>query len=308
VPGARGITTSGILAIGLVALMIVGAILVARRNVRLERADHAGAMRVAIVLLLANVIWGLLLAHHVLAPVPMMVTLAVVLAGGTLVGSLAFIVYLALEPDLRRKSPQTLVSWSRVIAGGFRDPLVGRDLLVGAAAGVGLELLRQLQAISPSWLGRAPDLARPPNVFDGSVLRTLAYILGESVDAALVATSLLLMFVLFMVVLRRRTLATALFVLVGFVLTADQLTHWIQWPFEALLIAVVVAIVVRLGLLPLVVAEIVQTVLYDTPLVLDPGVWFAPASYTVLIFILALALFGLRTSLAGERVFARRFD
>jgi hypothetical protein len=94
------------------------------------------------------------------------------------------------------------------------------------------------------------------------------------------------------------------FVLVGLVLTADQLTHWIQWPFAALLIAVVVAIVVRLGLLPLVVAEIAQTVLYDTPLILDPGVWLAPASYTVLTFILALAPFGLPTSLAGHRAFA----
>jgi hypothetical protein len=41
--------------------------------------------------------------------------------------------------------------------------------------------------------------------------------------------------------------------------------------------------------------------------VLDPGSWLAPASNTVLIFVLALAIFGLRTSLAGQRVFAGRF-
>ena len=194
------------------------------------------------------------------------------------------------------------MSWSRVIADGFRDPLVGRDLLIGA--GVGIELLRQLRSISQSWIGRAPDLARPAAVFDGSVLRMLAYLVGESSEAALVATVLLLTFVLLMVVLRRRTVAAACFVLLLFAIASAQTTHWMQWPFSALLVVVTVA---RLGLLPLVV-EIVQNALFETPLVLDPGSWLAPASYTVLIFVLVLAAYGLRTSLAGQRVFAGRFD
>jgi hypothetical protein len=73
-------------------------------------------------------------------------------------------------------------------------------------------------------------------------------------------------------------------------------------------VAVVVVTVARLGMLALVVAEIVQTVLYETPLILDPGAWLSPASYTVLIFVLTLVFFGLRTSLAGQRLFAGRFD
>ncbi len=307
-PAPPGISIGGIAAIVLAALVIVGAILRARRNVRTDRADHAGAMRVAIVLLVADVLWGLLQAHHVLAPFPIVLTLAVVLAGAALLGTLAYVVYLALEPDLRRKSPRTLVSWSRVIAGRLRDPLVGRDLLIGAAVGVGIVLFRQLQALSPSWIGRAPDLARPPIIFDGSVLRTLAYIVGESSQAALIATALLLTFVLLMVVLRRKRLAVACFLVLLFAISSGQTTHWIQWPFSALLVAVVVVTVARLGLLPLVVAEIVQNALYETPLVLDPGSWLAPASYTALIFVLGLAVFGLRTSLAGQRVFAGRFD
>ena len=307
-PQPRRIPLSGIAAAVLAALVLAGAILLARRNVRLDRADHAGAMRVALVLLLANVTSGLLQAHHVLAPAPMLLTIAVVLASGTLLGALAYVVYLALEPDLRRKSPQTLVSWTRFIAGGARDPLVGRDLLVGAAVGLGIVLLRQLQALAPSWIGRAPDLAQPPAVFDGSVLRTLAFIFGESAEAALIATLLLLGMVLSMVVLRRKPLAGGLYLLVLFTITGSQMSHWIQWPFSALLVMVVIVTVARLGMLALVVAEIVQTVLYETPLILDPSAWLSPASYTVLLFVLALVAFGLRTSLAGQRVFAGRFD
>jgi serine/threonine-protein kinase len=43
--------------------------------------------------------------------------------------------YIALEPYVRRRWPATLVSWSRLLAGRFRDPLVGRDVLVGCLAG-----------------------------------------------------------------------------------------------------------------------------------------------------------------------------
>ncbi len=305
---APGVTLGGVLGVVVPTLVLVGAILLARRNVRLERADHAGAMRVAIVLLLANVVSGLLTAHHVLSPIPILLSLAVLLARGTLLGSLAYVVYLALEPDVRRRSPQTLVSWSRIISGGLRDPLVGRDLLIGAALGVGIQILRQLQALSPVWIGRAPNVSQPPNAFDGSVQHTLAHILGESANATLVATGLLLMFVLMMSVLRRRRLAGICFVVILFAANATQTTQWIQLPFSALLVAVVVLTVARLGMLPLVVGEITQTILYETPLRVHPGSWLAPASFTAVIFVAGLALFGLRTSLAGQKLFADRLD
>ena len=50
--------------------------------------------------------------------------------------------YISFEPFVRRRWPQTMISWSRVLAGGFRDPLVGRDLLVGCLSGVVLALIQ----------------------------------------------------------------------------------------------------------------------------------------------------------------------
>jgi hypothetical protein len=52
-----------------------------------------------------------------------------------------WLLYIALEPLMRRHSPGLLVDWSRLLAGSFRDPLVGRDLLIGCAAGIALVLL-----------------------------------------------------------------------------------------------------------------------------------------------------------------------
>ncbi len=44
-------------------------------------------------------------------------------------------IYIALEPSVRRYWPRLLISWSRLMAGDFRDPMVGRDLLVGGCWG-----------------------------------------------------------------------------------------------------------------------------------------------------------------------------
>ena len=51
-------------------------------------------------------------------------------------GLILWTVYLALEPYVRRHWPRTLISWSKLLAGQWRDPIVGRDVLLGAALGV----------------------------------------------------------------------------------------------------------------------------------------------------------------------------
>ena len=40
-----------------------------------------------------------------------------------------YLLYLGLEPFVRRSWPTMLVGWSRVLAGRIRDPLIGRDIL-----------------------------------------------------------------------------------------------------------------------------------------------------------------------------------
>ena len=49
---------------------------------------------------------------------------------------LLWVLYLAVEPYVRRFWPATIVSWSRLMARQWRDPLVGRDILFGVALGV----------------------------------------------------------------------------------------------------------------------------------------------------------------------------
>src|SRR5579864_73700 len=50
-------------------------------------------------------------------------------------GTLFWMIYLALEPYVRRHWPHSIISWSRLIDGKVRDPAVGRDVLFGVVLG-----------------------------------------------------------------------------------------------------------------------------------------------------------------------------
>src|SRR5262249_50622414 len=56
-------------------------------------------------------------------------------------GLVVWVFYAALEPWVRRYWPQTVISWSRYVSKGLRDPLVGRDLLYGTALGILLAVI-----------------------------------------------------------------------------------------------------------------------------------------------------------------------
>jgi serine/threonine-protein kinase len=62
-----------------------------------------------------------------------------------------WLLYVALEPFARRRFPKTLISWKRLLAGRIRDPLVGRDILVGAALGTLSAVILRL-----AWLRSSP--------------------------------------------------------------------------------------------------------------------------------------------------------
>ena len=70
----------------------------------------------------------------------------------------AWIFYVAVEPYVRRYWPQSLTSWSRVFEGRMRDPLVGRDILFGATAGVVSMVVAMIGYSGQSWLGSSAEL------------------------------------------------------------------------------------------------------------------------------------------------------
>jgi serine/threonine-protein kinase len=114
--------------------LMAAAVLVARRNLRLDRADRRGATRLALWMTACTALSWALAEHHV----PSIWEMYLVMMGcgwALFAGLLTAAFYLALEPYVRRIWPSMIISWSRAMAGARRDPLVGRDLLIGSAVG-----------------------------------------------------------------------------------------------------------------------------------------------------------------------------
>ncbi|HEX8198299.1 MAG TPA: serine/threonine-protein kinase, partial [Pyrinomonadaceae bacterium] len=134
------------------SLMVV-AFFLARRNLRQGRADAKGTIKITIFVFLIGSAAEMLGAHHIpdlLGESNMFFRIA-----GTwlsIVASMALF-YLALEPYARRHMPNLIISWNRLLAGDFRDPLVGRDILIGGMLGLAYVAGSYLQVLLPDWLG-----------------------------------------------------------------------------------------------------------------------------------------------------------
>ncbi len=304
--GNDGPDAAALFGIMLPAVVLVGALLLARRNLRLGRGDLRGATAIALTILVVHIVAGLLVAHHTFDPPATLLTLGMLVSRGLALGMLVHVVYVALEPDVRRRWPATLIGWSRVLTGRWRDPLVGRDLLVGAAVGVLAHLLTQLERVSPAWVGGPPTISRPPVGFDGSLSKLIASVLDQFGSAVPLATLMLLAFFLLFLVFRRLLAATSVFVALLLAYAVAELGWSIALVFAIAGAALYTVSVARLGLLTLVVAIAVSSMLDATPLTFDASQWFGPASYGLLLFVAAVAAFGFRSSLADKPMFDSR--
>jgi Protein kinase domain len=138
----------------IIFLLPLGAGWMAFRNVKAGRGDVRGATKTAIfVAALTMVVWVVAPTHIGQLDAELNRFFATI-GFALFQAALLFSVYLAVEPAVRRLWPGSLVSWSRVTTGNWRrDPLVGRDLLIGATIGVGLTAVTRIYQLVPMALG-----------------------------------------------------------------------------------------------------------------------------------------------------------
>lgn len=284
----------------LAAVFIAGAI-AARRNVVRGRADVRGAWRAGVVIALCVFAADMTVAHHHLAP-GLEWPLIYRLIGGAMFDALVgWIAYLAIEPFVRRIWPEMLVGWTRLVSGRTRDPLVGREVLLGLVIGAagtiattGIALL--MSSIEPVPPGNplAQISVRAPiglaNAFLFSASNALTYTFG-----------FVTIIVLFRLLLRRTDLAFAAFVLVvALVGVPESLSAILELAAIALF---VVAGLHFAGVLGAVTAFFLYHLALSTPLTLDTSVWYAPRTIVTLLIVISLAALAFRNALAGKPAF-----
>jgi eukaryotic-like serine/threonine-protein kinase len=294
----------------LLVLTMIGAVLLARRNFRLGRGDRKGALRLALFTTSADYLAWLFKGHHVFELSELLRAL-LHFAYPLLLGCVLWVLYLALEPYVRRLWPQMLVSWVRLLDGRFRDPLVGRDIAFGLVAGFGFQLLDYVSRLMPAWLHRAaprPDLGDPRLGLELISLRGARYVLGNLASSPIGSMTLPLILVVLLLLVRilvRNQRAAVAILVVMAVATADPLgaDPLLAFVFNVVGIVLFLTLLFRCGLLSIVVASFVQNFLNSYPLSTDLSAWYAASTVLVAVVIALLGAYSLRVALAGRSLY-----
>jgi len=216
-----------------------------------------------------------------------------------------WVLYIALEPFIRRRWPERIISWSRLLAGGFRDPLVGRDILVGAAFGAVMILGLILSFVGLSWIGQPPELAlNPGNQAIGAHLFVSKF--ASQIFASLfLAFFAFFMLLLFVTVLRRERLAlVALWLLIIVLSALVTKTNALMIPFVAVFAFIFVFVLYRYGLLALAFALFVSHTWVFFSMTGDFTAWYATDFVISLVICIALTVYGFYMSLSGQSLFS----
>jgi hypothetical protein len=277
--------------------LAVTALPLARINLRGGRGDIRGALRLAaLVMAIRMVIW-LLRSKHAVTLDGELMFLAVACLRALGEAALVWLFYIALEPYVRRFWPQPVIAWNRLLAGRFRDPLIGRSVLLGSLLGVVWVLIGKLDRLATELL-QLPLRAALYFPERLAALHGPRHAMVACIDSLRYGIYQGLFFVLLIallrVLLRRPWLAFVVAVLIISPMYIPRGGHpAVSWLTIGLAgIALSVGVTFRYGMLALMTAFFVNAVLTRFPLTLDRSVWYADLSSFALAIAAAVGLYG----------------
>ncbi len=291
---------SGIFGTIFALLIFGGGIWLAYRNYSRGKGDRRGAWRMASVVFLFELLLFVLRAHLSFTNESLFLLL-LALSTGLFVAAFLWTLYIALEPYVRSKWPQTIVSWSRLLSGKLRDPLVGRDILLGTLLGMTWVVVYFAGYLLDIRVGDRPLLAST-EILEGT--RPAISLWFTNILGGLLGVLMFFFILVFLRVLVRNAWVSAgLFVVLFTLPKILTSTHrMIDGPIWALIYLIAAFAVVRFGLIVLATATFTANVLLNVPFTLDSGDWYAPTSILVVLSFVALAVWGFYTALAGQKL------
>ncbi len=282
------------------AVGILFAVLLAVRNWKLNRTDRQGAFRLAVFQYSVVALVWLLAAHFP----PAAPTGNILLIGGVqslLVPLACWTLYLALEPLVRARWPQALITWSRLLSGHWRDAQVNGHALVGIAVGAlvwaVLTILQILEGV--------PDSVNDPEQLKQAGLWVAR--LGGTVGGAVI-TGMVLLFVFLglRVLLRRDWIAAVVSAVILAVLTSGNAAGG-SWALRlgavTLLFGLMIYLLLRLGLVATIALVCTINWLGGLTLGTDWSQWYTSYGVARLALLGAVTAWTFRDSLGGQDLF-----
>jgi len=276
-------------------LALVGGLWWGIANLARRKGDRRTATRVAFFLFGLGALEWLLGAHHGRDVVREVGRAIAASERWLYLAAFGWILYVALEPTVRSLGPHKLVAWTRLVAGRTSDPAVGRDVLLGILGGLAVQVVTRAHWLVVAGLGdpaARPQLERA-QVYEG-VLALLAALVGLVGMSGLWALLILFVYLLFLRVLRRRALALGAFFLLGMARMPHAVvgaSAWIDGGMRSLMMAIILALVLRAGILSLAALFFVLEGLESASVQVDGG-WTASPGQLVVTILIAASAYG----------------
>jgi serine/threonine-protein kinase len=291
--------------------LFLAALIVAYHNLKAGRGDKKGALKLGVLVFLTTTLPRLIDNNHVPEFSGELTIFAESASSGVFFAAFTWIFYIALEPFVRRRWSELMISWSRLLAGDFRDPLVGRDILIGGLLGLCGAAAQYLTMLLYQWSG----IASPPymQVFTPELLSGIEIVVAHLFFpmSFLIFYTIAISFVLLLLltVLRKKSLAIAAFWLIYLIpwLIGAIYGSWLPLVGGVLAATLVTIAVARFGLLALYIYFLFQALSFNHTITSDFSSWYAKNTLFVFVVIMSVAIYGFYTSLAGQKIFEAKF-
>jgi hypothetical protein len=274
-------------------LLLLIAVPIGILKLRATKRDYRGVVRLAVVVVLLEIfaavlrLGGSATFYDGLSRLCMAVVRAVGFAG------LLGVFYLMIDAYARRLWPHLLVTWNRLLLGRFSDPDVRFHTLVGVCVGCWLAFAAAAERVIVNLCGM-----NVRTMFGGERIAeklhgfasALASYCGSVTQALVYGVLFLLLLVVVRAWIRHSTWAALVCVLVLAPIVvprgAHQYTAWLAMGFGGAVVSV--WIMVRFGLLAIVVAIFVATILNTTPMNIGSRAWTVGISMCAIAILVCL--------------------
>ena len=270
--------------------LMIAAVVLAWRNLKHGRGDQRGALRAATVLFVCEMVaW--FCGRHVGAFSTDFGRLVGATGRSLFDAGLLWLTYLGLEPYIRRFSPDSLIGWTRLLSGRWRDPQVASDVLLGVCVGLGMTLFYGAHNLLPPLFGQPEPMPLAPR--ETASLLGLRFVIarilstvGSSLSSGMLAVAGVVTLLIF---LKRKWAAhvASSVIFVGVVIS-DMFspgTPWLDLAIGLGIISLWTGVILYGGLLATVAALTTHFLLLRAPITTDFSSWRATPGITYLLVI-----------------------
>lgn len=279
-------------------------LLMARRNWKSGRVDRTGALRIGMARFAFGALFWVGWTHLV---TNVMSAFLAMVGSCLLAATMIWLVYLALEPEVRARWPHSIVTWNRVLAGRWLDAQVGSHILIGAMVGAATWTVFKIVA---ALAGPQGALSTETNIGVAMGAREWIWAQTSAMNSAIDLGLIIFLTIFAMRVLLRKDVFAAL--AVAFLLTFTE-NEALSGPNWLLMFAMYFAVygilafvLLRFGLASTLSAVFFIKAIDDMTLGTDWTTWYAPSGIATLVLLLGIAVFAFWRSLGGRELLEAR--